>query len=349
MIAGAYMDNNHSNNDYIKYESLGTDTTGNLRRPGIMQASILFTVNMLLLFFIGTSAQTKDFYKGTLFLEYVLMFLPAVLFLFIFKYDLKKTLRLNKLEFSNIVLIILLVIFAIPVVSGINLVNLITIKYIFGNVIVSQPPSAYDLSGLIIGLVVVALTPAICEETMYRGVIMSGFEELGPRKAIVISALLFAFMHMDFQKVIGVFLLGLLIAYIVYKTDSIFAGMLAHFTNNAFSIILSYVANTLSSKMKQSEGVIKETPNFDFSNLSEIPTENLVFIVIVMVLIYLFFIVAFAGLLSAFKHNNPDRSLEKGTNPPKLKTAVLQSLWLIPGLVIVFFMYVNVALILLKT
>jgi len=342
------MDNNHSNNN-IQYESLSTDTKDFLRKPGIMQASILFSINMILLYFIGTRAQIKDFYKGTLFLEYVLMFLPAVLFIFIFKYDVKKTLRLNKLKLSNVALIILLIICAIVIVSGINYVNLAAIKYIFGDVEISELPPTENLLKLIFGLVVIALTPAICEEVMYRGVIMSGFEELGKRAAIVISALLFAFMHMDFQKIIGIFLLGLLIGYIVYKTDSIFAGILAHFTNNAVSIILSYAANKFSYSVKQPEGVIRETPDFDFSNLTEIPVENLIFVIITILLIYLFFVVSFAGLLSAFRYNNSDRTVSKSINPPKPRTAVIHSLWLIPGLAIVFCMYFKLALFLMGT
>jgi membrane protease YdiL (CAAX protease family) len=74
----------------------------------------------------------------------------------------------------------------------------------------------------------------VCEEILFRGAIQRGFEKLGAIKSIILTAFLFGLMHQDFQKLLGTFLLGCIIGFIVYRSDSIIGGMFAHFTNIPF-------------------------------------------------------------------------------------------------------------------
>ena len=91
-------------------------------------------------------------------------------------------------------------------------------------------------------LLLIAVTPAICEELVFRGVLLQGLaRELSPTRAIVGSAVIFGAFHLSFETVIR-FLptawLGLLMGYVVWRTRSLFTSMLMHFINNGTAVVL---------------------------------------------------------------------------------------------------------------
>lgn len=91
-------------------------------------------------------------------------------------------------------------------------------------------------------VIVVAITPAVCEEIFFRGFLQRSFElRYTKRMGAVLAAVLFAFMHMNPFGTVALFALGLYFGYAVYKTDSIFVAMLLHFLNNLFSTIMSFL------------------------------------------------------------------------------------------------------------
>lgn len=97
------------------------------------------------------------------------------------------------------------------------------------------------LEGLFVVLVV-SVTPAICEEAMFRGYIQKSFElKIAPFLAAFVTALFFALYHFNPYAMLPLFLLGLYFGYAAYKTNSIFVPMLLHFLNNLFAIVLYYV------------------------------------------------------------------------------------------------------------
>ena len=63
-----------------------------------------------------------------------------------------------------------------------------------------------------------------------------------PVWAIVISALFFAFIHLNPWQAVPAFLLGCLFGYVYYKTGSLKLTMLMHFTNNTFALVISNIS-----------------------------------------------------------------------------------------------------------
>jgi sodium transport system permease protein len=91
-------------------------------------------------------------------------------------------------------------------------------------------------------LFVAALTPAICEELVFRGVLLQSLsreERMG--RAVLLSAAVFGAFHLSFETALR-FLptawIGLLMGWVVWHSRSIFASMLMHFLNNAFVVVL---------------------------------------------------------------------------------------------------------------
>lgn len=86
-----------------------------------------------------------------------------------------------------------------------------------------------------------AIVPAVFEEFAFRGVVLNKLRKFGDSYAIIMSAVLFGLMHGNLSQIPFAFILGLVIGFIAVKTNSIIPGILIHFFNNLFSVIMSYL------------------------------------------------------------------------------------------------------------
>jgi len=94
--------------------------------------------------------------------------------------------------------------------------------------------------GLAFTLFLTALSPAICEEALFRGPILRGLRSLlSARGAAIATGLLFGLYHGDVWRFVPVSLLGALLSAIALAADSIVPAMAAHFVNNACLILLA--------------------------------------------------------------------------------------------------------------
>lgn len=87
-------------------------------------------------------------------------------------------------------------------------------------------------------IVVLALTPAICEELAYRGFILSGLRRQGNKwRAIIITSVLFGAAHGFVQQSIMATLTGTVLGFIAVQTGSIVPGMVYHFCHNSIPLL----------------------------------------------------------------------------------------------------------------
>lgn len=101
------------------------------------------------------------------------------------------------------------------------------------------------LSGLAYNLLLMAIIPGVGEELMFRGVLQRLFEKWfgNHHVAILITAVLFSALHMQFYGFIPRMVLGILLGYLLVWSGSILIPMLAHFINNALAVIMYYLIN----------------------------------------------------------------------------------------------------------
>ncbi|HSH76148.1 MAG TPA: CPBP family intramembrane glutamic endopeptidase, partial [Longimicrobiales bacterium] len=102
-----------------------------------------------------------------------------------------------------------------------------------------------DSLGRFVWLVtVLALTPAFCEEIVFRGVLLGGTRSLDPWRMIALNGVVFGAFHLSFETAIR-FLptaaLGALIAWAVWRSGSIWVGVLMHFINNTSIVALTSI------------------------------------------------------------------------------------------------------------
>ena len=95
--------------------------------------------------------------------------------------------------------------------------------------------------GLAMTLLLMALSPAICEETLFRGPILRGLRSrASPPMAALLTGVLFGLFHLDLYRLLPATILGTLLGFIVLESGSILPAMLAHFCNNAILVGLAY-------------------------------------------------------------------------------------------------------------
>ncbi|MFP4458996.1 MAG: ABC transporter permease subunit/CPBP intramembrane protease [Candidatus Zixiibacteriota bacterium] len=196
-------------------------------------ALLLFSITLILMFFIGSKMQSKDMLTGLIYTELFLVLAPVLLFKRIMKFDFSKAFRVFTPSFAQIIITIL------TAVAGFIFIQQLSIYLgYFIDVPIEYARAMErlfeDLAtvGPVLGLLVLALLPAVCEEIMFRGFILRGATRtFGITAGVIITGVLFGLFHLDPYRLFGTVMLGIFIGAITIR-GGIFIAMLAHFVNN---------------------------------------------------------------------------------------------------------------------
>lgn len=103
-------------------------------------------------------------------------------------------------------------------------------------------------------IVFLSLVPAVCEEILFRGIIFGSLEKsLGFSKGLFISSALFGLFHIYPAKIAVTAMLGMVFAYVVYRSKSIYTSMFMHFLNNFITLFLG--KNALNPEYMRNEAI----------------------------------------------------------------------------------------------
>ncbi len=97
---------------------------------------------------------------------------------------------------------------------------------------------------LLMNTICTAFIPAIVEEFAFRGVVLGALKKYDVNLAIVGSAFLFGMVHGNLAQIPFAFVVGLVLAYVRVKCDSMLPNILIHFGNNFYAVILMTVSET---------------------------------------------------------------------------------------------------------
>lgn len=252
-----------------------------------------------------TNPQIVQVNRVLLMFQHLGMFVvPAVVFGILVSTNWKKYLGLNSMKLAFIIGSILVMISALPLINALSWINL-QVKlpeFMSGleNILGGMEDGASDLTQAItqtdntgiflFNIFVVALLPAIGEEMIFRGALMPILIKWTGKKhsGVWISAALFSAMHMQFYGFLPRLMLGALLGYLFLWSRSLWAPIIAHFTNNALAVFLLFMIG----KGKISEELDSFAPT----------GSDLVLLVLSIALV--------GGILYGFYRNQGDRELE---------------------------------------
>lgn len=102
--------------------------------------------------------------------------------------------------------------------------------------------------GNVIYFISIAIVPPIIEEFIFRGAILGSLRKHGDAFAIIVSSVLFGFMHANFMQTPVTFLTGLILGYLTIKTNSIIPSIILHFVNNSWAAVSEMLMNAIPNE-----------------------------------------------------------------------------------------------------
>ncbi len=202
----------------------------------------LFSIALLLLFYAGSMAQQADIIKGLIFTEWGLLFALVVGVLWFVKIDIPHTLNLRGTSIGNWISSILLGLGFIVLMIQFGLYNQ---KFMpeAADEMLEFMQTLHDMGqtpgGFALLIFAVAISPAVCEEVLFRGAILSGLRKRmkGPALCLVVG-LLFGLMHISIYRIIPTGIMGVMLTYLVVRGGSIYLSILIHAINNGIAVCL---------------------------------------------------------------------------------------------------------------
>ena len=204
--------------------------------PGIGDVVVLICVELLLIFYVGTAAQLKMGFYGTVVVQLLILLFP-LLYLWYLKADFKKVLSLQMPKVLHILaaLFVLIVCFSLMCMLAVFLTKI----FPESTQSMADTMAEYVRQPFWVLVLVMAVMPAVGEELMFRGFI---FGTLKRRwrvlPAMLVTSAIFGIYHMSLSKFFTTALLGFMLVYVVEKTGSIFCSMLMHFCNNLVAVVV---------------------------------------------------------------------------------------------------------------
>ncbi len=109
---------------------------------------------------------------------------------------------------------------------------------------------------LILNLLIVAVTPAIGEELLFRGVIQKELNKhlSNPHIGIIITSIIFSAIHLSVEGFPARLLLGIVLGYTYFFTKNLWYPILLHLFNNGLQVLALYFSSENIKDIDPTEG-----------------------------------------------------------------------------------------------
>ena len=204
--------------------------------------SAFFVGGIIMGFFASSPDQIdKTYLYISFFFGQGIIILPPIYYLYIKKKPILNSFRLNSisvstLKYSMIFCLGVLIIF--DTLDRIIHKIVTTPDYIVDLGKIMQPDSTMGYVFLFLAVVIMA---PIGEEIVFRGFLQKFLEQhwRDVTKAVLVSSLLFAMIHFNPFWTVQIYLLGIILGFLSWKTNSIIPSIILHSMNNGFAYILT--------------------------------------------------------------------------------------------------------------
>jgi len=170
-----------------------------------------------------------------------MIILPAALFLMISGENWQDALGMHKIKWSTVGMIVLFTFLTMPLTTLINAFSMLFVD----NAVVAMSGEVLELPFLASFFFIAIMAP-FGEEVVFRGFVYRGYRRSGTLfQAMLLSALLFSFGHMNFNQAAYAFVIGIILVLLVEATGSIWSSVLYHVVFNGYSVCMMYLAETL--------------------------------------------------------------------------------------------------------
>lgn len=309
------------------------------RQPTVLGVNLVYLSVLLLMLvaqviltaWLPQTLEGGGYYWKLFILELLLIGGPPLIYMAIFGMDIGKTCRFNGLKPTEVLLILGMAIFGYGVTVLINLVWFWVASH-WGTPVGQELPGIETGKQFLVAVLAIGVVPAVVEEFLFRGLILRGYEKFGSKTAIIMTGILFGMLHLQLMTIPSIILLGIVISYVVYRTNSIFAGMIYHFVHNTITVGFLFLQNA----MIENPGAVEGLPQ----DITQLPEDALKMAVVVWGIIGFFALILFIVCLIVFHMYTKGKGRIRDASFGELRRS--NFLEMLPALIAIIIVIINV-------
>lgn len=187
----------------------------------------------------------------------MIVWIPAVLFLIVTRTNPVELCRFRCVKPTTLLMTVLFTVLCSPLVTLANAVSMLFVENTVANV-------SGELLQLSFGSMffLVAVHAPFFEEFVCRGIFYQGYKKQGnPWKAMLLGAMLFALIHLNFNQAAYAFIAGIMLILMMEATDSIWPSFLIHMCINGFSAVMTQLMKLMGdmpAMLEEAEATTRE-------------------------------------------------------------------------------------------
>jgi membrane protease YdiL (CAAX protease family) len=191
-----------------------------------------------------SSTLAGEIYSSIIYFSY--MFIPFILMVFIFKQNPFRIVPVKGIKNKAVILPALALVFGFYFLADLA-TQYIQVFLGFVNLQATSPDFTppTGIPAFAVYFFQICIMAPLCEEFIFRGVILHNLKPLGNAFAVLVSALLFSMVHGDLLQMPLAFFVGLLFGVLVIKSGSIWLTVILHASVNTFSVIIDLFGSRL--------------------------------------------------------------------------------------------------------
>lgn len=229
----------------------------------VTKTNVLFTttvlVYLILVYAVRLIPQERMTLNLLLVLPEVILLVPSLLYIVFLRPQTVDSVTMSPVSPGTFLMTILMTYLLLPLISIINVIS----SMFVGNTVNDTLDIIVNNNPLWLNLVIMALLPAVVEEFIFRGLIFNGYKKRNPLVAVVLSAVLFGLIHMNINQFSYAFVIGIVFALLAYATGSLIPSIVAHFTINGTSVVMSHLIAGMETT-EVAEGAEVAVREFDY-------------------------------------------------------------------------------------
>lgn len=216
--------------------------------------SVILLLIMLMKTVDASILNRDNEYVAIILLECVIFAIPGIIFTRLTASRNEKIIKLSALKPNTIVIMLLAVLILI---SGSILYGYLISRFTHELNIAFDLYDVFtakyaDSFGEVLYLILAyAFIPAFFEEFTFRGIICAKYEAISPVYAIIMSSLMFAFIHLDYVMLPFYAFSGMIFAVVLYSVESVLITIAVHFIYNLFFIFCPMYISSIYSSGKE--------------------------------------------------------------------------------------------------
>ncbi|MEE1516697.1 MAG: type II CAAX endopeptidase family protein [Lachnospiraceae bacterium] len=208
----------------------------------VTKTNVLFAATVLvyiiLMYSLALIPHDKWSFNMSLVIPEIILLIPALVYVIVLRPKTVDGVSMEIVSPLTTILTVILTFLIMPLVMLINSVSSLFVE----NGVEGTLNSVVNENPLWLNLVVIALLPAVVEEFIFRGLIFNGYKRRNPLMAIILSALLFGFIHMNINQFTYAFAIGVIFGLMAYATGSLLPSIMSHFIINGTSVVITHMS-----------------------------------------------------------------------------------------------------------